>query len=77
MQSMNNRRWDFERYVTSKRSFAAAALLAVFAVCLVVVNWDEGAEGFSLAAGIAGISAYHLWLGMRARRRERGIHPEI
>ena len=71
-----DRHWSFEHHLTSKGSFAVAAPFALTSACLVALNWGRGPQSFSLAAGFAAISAFHLWLGMRAKRREKAMSTD-
>lgn len=68
---MSDRGWNFERHLTSKGSFAVAAPFALTSACLFALNWGRAAQSFNLAAAMAATSAFHFWLGMRARRREQ------
>ena len=73
---MSNRYWNFERYRSSGQSFATAILLALVAASMVAMNWGLPARSYNIAAGMAAISGFHLWLGMRAKRREKTATPD-
>lgn len=74
---MSNRYWNFERYRTSGQSFAMAMLFALVAGTMVAMNWGLPPKNYSLAASMAAIAAFHLWLGIRAHRREQDSAPNL
>jgi hypothetical protein len=72
---MSDRYWNFERYRTSGQSFAMAMLFALVAALMVAMNWGLPARNYGLAASMAAISGLNLWLGIRAKRREKAMSP--
>jgi len=53
-----------------------AAILALVAVGNPASNWGRPLGSYSIAAGMAAVSVFYFWLGLRDRRIERSSIPD-